>query len=136
MDCIEHNQKGRCGGYGGTTWNMQHIGLHVKAYCQAHGLLRVPSGLVVRHKCDNPRCVNPEHLELGTTQDNTQDRVDRGRNACGSNHGRAVLSEEDVRRIRTLLGQGVSQRKIAVALGVSQRTIGRIHRGELWTSVN
>ena len=63
---------------------------------------QVPEGLVVRHKCDNRRCVNPNHLETGTHKDNAQDRVQRGRSAdfSGEKNPRAKLSEEHVNEIR------------------------------------
>lgn len=131
-ECIEHTQRGRSGGYGGTTWKGRSIGLHVKAYCVAHGLEAVPAGMLVRHKCDNPRCINPGHLELGTHADNMNDRNIRNRGAKGSRHGRTVLDEEAVNKIRELLAVGATQRDLAARFGVSQRTIGRISRGEHW----
>lgn len=61
----------------------------------------IPDGYVVRHKCDNPSCINPEHLEVGTQADNIADKVSRGRQARGSGAGRAILTEESVREIRS-----------------------------------
>ena len=60
----------------------------------------IPEGLVVRHKCDNPPCVNIAHLELGTAADNSRDAVERGRVARGSALPQTVLTEDDVRNIR------------------------------------
>ena len=60
----------------------------------------IPDGLVVRHSCDNPSCVNLEHLSLGTPLDNNRDKVERGRQARGSHNGNAKLTECDVLRIR------------------------------------
>lgn len=57
----------------------------------------IPDGYVVRHKCDNPSCINPEHLEVGTQADNIADKVSIGRQARGSGVGRAILTEESVR---------------------------------------
>lgn len=51
-------------------------------------------GFVIRHKCDNKLCCNPEHLEKGTVQQNIQDRVDRGRSATGENHGLSKITDE------------------------------------------
>jgi len=59
----------------------------------------IPSGQIVRHKCDNPRCCNPEHLELGDGFDNARDCVLRGRRASGSKQLNAKLSREDARAI-------------------------------------
>jgi hypothetical protein len=57
----------------------------------------VPSGLVVRHKCDNRICCNPDHLEVGTHQDNTNDKMSRGRYVCGSLGRTASVAERNAR---------------------------------------
>lgn len=57
-------------------------------------------GLLVRHACDNPRCINPEHLVLGTPQNNSDDMVSRGRSLKGTKHKLAKLDADKVRYIR------------------------------------
>ena len=77
-DCVEHNQSSPRYGY--TTRDGKTVGFHRLAYVEKHGMsLEDIKGLVVRHKCDNPRCINPEHLEVGTQADNNADMKLRGR---------------------------------------------------------
>ena len=98
----------------------------------------IPDGLVVRHKCDNPPCINPEHLELGTVQDNVNDRVTRGRSNVrrGSESYNAVLTEDDVANIRSRYAQGnVYQRELADEYHVSTSAIGAIVRRKRWKHV-
>lgn len=79
-------------------------GAHRVAYCEANGLLLSDiTGLVVRHKCDNPPCVNPDHLELGTVADNNRDKIDRGRFTPmrGEKNGNSRLTPEAVNALRS-----------------------------------
>ena len=98
----------------------------------------IPKGLNVLHKCDNPLCVNPEHLFLGTLSDNMQDCRDKGRlvmpNTKGCNHGRSRLTSSDVKEIRDLASV-MYQREISGIYGISRGAIGRIIRRELWTHI-
>lgn len=73
-----------------------------RAHRLAWVLLRgpIPKGMVLRHKCDNPRCVNPDHLEPGTQMDNVRDMLEREREAKGEKNGAAKLTEAQVRAIR------------------------------------
>ena len=74
---------------------------HRVAYCKAHGIeLESIKGKVIRHTCDNPICVNPDHLIIGTQLDNIRDRVERGRSCKGSKHTNSKLTDEDVAYIR------------------------------------
>lgn len=99
-DCIEHDQIGVGMGYGTTTVNGKTVRWHRLVYCERVGCtLDDIKGLVVRHKCDNARCLNPDHLELGTHQDNMDDKTKRGRNAKGSKLS-TKLTEADVAYIR------------------------------------
>lgn len=81
----------------------------------------------VLHTCDNPLCVNPEHLFLGTRGDNNTDCFVKGRNARGFRLPQTKLSDEQVREIRR---SPVSGRQLALRLGVSRSHITSIRRGE------
>jgi DNA-binding CsgD family transcriptional regulator len=83
----------------------------------------IPSGLCVRHKCDNPPCVNPLHLELGTRADNNRDRDERGRHVKleGEAHGMHKLTDNQVSTIRRLADERVLTRAaIARQFGISE----------------
>jgi hypothetical protein len=92
----------------------------------------IPDGAMVLHKCDNPRCIRPDHLELGDQAKNMGDCAARGRSCRGASNGKAVLSFAQVDAIRDARNNGLSQDVIAAIYGVSRSTIGRILRGEAW----
>lgn len=97
----------------------------------------IPAGLVVCHKCDNPPCVNPDHLFVGTQRENVNDCVRKGRHraACqkGEANGNAKLTWADVAVIRAAYVPGrVSQQSLADRFGVPQTTISKIIAGQLW----
>ena len=97
----------------------------------------IPEGLVVRHKCDNPPCINPDHLEVGTQKDNAVDRETRGRRnpARGSRSGAAKLTEDSVSEIKRLLRAGVNQQEIANRFNVSRAAVTSIKTGKTWRHV-
>lgn len=95
----------------------------------------IPAGMNCLHKCDNPSCVRPDHLFLGTLSDNNHDMAVKGRNAKGMANGRAKLTEKDVSQIRLMLHQGMPQRRIATRFGVSQTLISNIAAGKTWGHV-
>ena len=88
--------------------------------------------IVVRHKCDNPGCVNPAHLEAGTQADNVRDRVIRGRSQRGETHSSAKLTKRKVSQIKEMLKAGIQLKYIAVIYDVSINTIGAIKVGRTW----
>jgi hypothetical protein len=93
----------------------------------------IPEGMSVLHKCDNRRCCNPAHLFIGTQQDNIDDMIAKGRKPVGP--GRK-LSEDEVREIRRLMGEGWSDTKIAKWTGkVHSSTIYEIRTGRNWRLV-
>jgi hypothetical protein len=91
----------------------------------------IPSGLHVLHSCDNPSCVNPAHLRVGTNDDNVMDRHERNRWASmpGDKNPNAKLTWDEVRKIRA---DNRSQSKIGDVFGVSQITVSLIKRGKIW----
>jgi predicted XRE-type DNA-binding protein len=98
----------------------------------------IPEEICCLHRCDNARCVNPNHLFLGTRLDNNQDRAvkGRGRNGIqvGENNNYAKLTEQSVREMRSLYEQGhLSQREIGLCFSVTQPTVSRIVRRLGWT---
>lgn len=131
---------GACGsGSSGKRPSMQHLGKWANPARTSYELYvgPIPEGMLIRHKCDNPLCVNPDHLEPGTFQDNSNDMVKRGRShLCGlkgSISPRSVLTEIQVDYIRLLLkDRFTDQRDIAVLFGVSPQTISAIATGVTW----
>ncbi len=92
-------------------------------------------GKCVLHHCDNPGCVNPEHLFLGTNQDNTNDMLKKGRCRCGSRVKTAKLNEEKVAEMRLLNQQGVGRVRLSKRFGVNGETVRRIIKRERWRHV-
>jgi hypothetical protein len=114
-------------GAGGHYGKAVHV--HRLAYELAFGA--IPEGLCVLHHCDNPACVNPSHLFLGTQKDNIEDMIRKGRRFTGN--GNAKLTLDQVREIRRLYGTGqYSQRQLGRQFGVTYPNIGSIVRGESW----
>lgn len=92
--------------------------------------------LCVCHSCDNPACVNPDHLFLGTTQENTEDMVKKGRASRGVDRPTTKLTEEQVIEIRNKYSTGqYTQRQLGKDYGVDYGGVGRIIRRELWRHV-
>lgn len=92
----------------------------------------IPSGMLVCHHCDNRKCVNPDHLFVGTHKDNLVDCKNKGRNLAGENHHNRKLSKAQVIKIRTDHRPFV---EIAKEYQVHPTTIGYIKNGKTWQSV-
>lgn len=105
----------------------------------AWALFRGPIGaLFVLHRCDNPRCVNPAHLFLGTHADNMADKVSKGRQPVrrGAANHKTKLTEDAVRLIRKRLAEGAEKRALGLEFGVSDVAIHHIARGKNWGHVH
>ena len=96
----------------------------------------IPEGLCVCHTCDNPGCVNPSHLFIGTHQDNMADMVAKGRQAVGENGSRVTLTTDKVLEILKRKPDGICPRghrkKLADRYGVHSGTITKIWKGIRW----
>ena len=93
----------------------------------------IPIGHVIRHTCDNKICCNPDHLLPGTHADNVADMCSRGRNAMGEKNGRRKLSEEDVRKIRSMyIPRVVTRKKLSGLFGITESMIEKIVRRVYW----
>jgi hypothetical protein len=111
--------------YGG-----HRTGAHRASWYIHHGA--IPDGLFVCHRCDNPACVNPAHLFLGTCADNVADKVAKGRQRKGTGIHTCKLSEQQVREIRTRVLNGEPKRALAREYGVHGRLVGLISDGAIW----
>jgi hypothetical protein len=117
-------------GYGCAVYEGKQQLVHRIVYKLTKG--EIPAGMYVCHKCDIRSCINPDHLFLGTSKDNTQDAILKNRLARGGKHGGVKLTEKDVKNIRELFAQNVPQTEIANIYGVSKGTIWDIKEGRNW----
>lgn len=96
----------------------------------------LPKGAHIMHSCDTPRCVNPDHLSIGSPLENARDMRDKDRHLNGERNAKAKLTQEQVLAIKTLLAHsGLSQKTIAGLFGIKQMEVSRIKRGERWAHV-
>ena len=116
-------------GFKGRMWRAHRLAFY--------GFVGDIGDLHVLHRCDNPRCVRPEHLFLGTPADNAADKSAKGRTGVekrsGELNNKAKLTEADVLMIRTSDKSGNS---IAHELGVSRALVNMVRRGEIWRHIN
>lgn len=121
--------------YGLIGFNSKSYQAHRVAYFLHYGI--DPLGLCVCHMCDNPRCVNPEHLFLGTMADNMRDRDKKGRHIApvGSKNGQTQLTESMVLDIRARYASGETQAAIGRDMGLNHSTVGYIVRRTTWQHI-
>lgn len=103
---------------------------HRVAYELVNG--EIPKGQSVLHECDNPKCVNPRHLFLGTMKENMDDKIAKGRNAVGAQQNLGALDHEKAAAIRYLRAAGMSREAVAAKFGVTPTTISRVTAGKAW----
>jgi len=115
-------------GYGCIRIDKKTTRAHRVAYELTKG--PIPEGLLLRHTCDNRRCVNPAHLVPGTFKDNVKDALDRGRHRVGERDPKAKLSNLDVANIRVALAAGITGRSLARRYKVDETTISQIKTGQ------
>lgn len=139
-------------GYGRMYWNGRPVAAHRIAWRLTYG--DIPQGLCVLHRCDNPRCVNPDHLFLGTLADNNRDMAQKGRAVGGTSfginngphkhpermrrgetHGMSKLTEAIVRNARHARLNGSSFNRIARSIGCDVQTIRKAILGITWKHV-
>ena len=127
-ECLEWIRCLNSDGYPRMHWKGNCNGkVHRIVYELVHGEL--PEGHCIRHICDNPKCINPEHLLLGTAADNMADRDSRER------HGKSKLSHTDVRAIRVLCRAGFKNVQISRMYGIDARTVSSIKHGHHWKHI-
>jgi predicted DNA-binding protein (UPF0251 family) len=136
-------------GYGSFAIQRRSRGAHRLSWEMKFG--RIPDGLYVCHRCDNPPCVRPDHLFLGTAKDNNVDMVKKRRNGpvtrpdrfrcksiirpVGEQQGASKLTDEAVRQIRLLSDAGYQQKEIALRFGVHPSAVSKVLRHETWRHV-
>lgn len=126
-DCWEWTAGGHKFGYGEFKVNGILYRAHRFSYELHKG--KIPEMMGINHTCDNPKCVNPDHLYAGTQAKNMEDRSIHGKNP------NRILTKDQVIEIKKLLSSGHSQTSIAKTFGVSQCTIWNIKESKTWKTI-
>lgn len=126
-ECIEWGGALNSGGYPVTWKNGKPVYAHRVA-------VNAQEGQVVNHSCDNPKCVNPAHLVIGTHASNSLDMVLKNRQAKGEACGNAKLKEEDVINIRSWKGKAPS-RTVSKIFSISKTNVLDIWNNKIWSHI-
>jgi hypothetical protein len=117
------------GRYGSLQWNGEPWSAHRAAYSVAKG--PIPQGMSVCHRCDNTKCINPDHLFLGTQRENMRDAASKGRTARGEKC-RSAITQATALEIKGALQSGEPQAAIARRLGVKPKLVNHIACKRSW----
>lgn len=124
----------RNGGVG--VLRVNHRNVYAPRFSYALHFGPIPPGMLVCHRCDNPPCVRPDHLFLGTARDNTHDAMRKGRLAHGERQGLAKLTAEIVAEIRAAEFDGFGfYRRLGRRYGVNDATIRDVRNRRTWKHV-
>lgn len=131
--CWEWDKFKDAAGYGKIQINKTQVTASRASYKEFIG--PIPKGLCVCHKCDNPSCCNPDHLFLGTHQDNADDKVAKRRSMHGSIHYKATIDESQAMAVFEMIQSGATNSEIQAKLGVGKNIIQSIKAGFSWNHV-
>lgn len=125
-------------GYGNMWTGERYDRPHRIVWCYANNSW-IANGQQVCHHCDNPSCVNPDHLFIGTSKDNHQDMIAKGRqnrpDHVGINHPRTFFTEDDIHNIRLALSKGTRPVELARKYGLSISTVQSIKTQNNWSHI-
>ena len=132
LHCWEWQAAKRDDGYGCIKIAGKSVQAHRQSYTLTNG--PIPDGMLVLHKCDNRMCCNPDHLFLGTHQDNTDDMIAKGRHPHKETNGKSKLTQAIVDEARQLYAAGgVTLTTLAQKYGVTRQAIGDAVKGRSWS---
>jgi len=124
-------------GYGRLGHRGKQVSAHRFSYELVYG--RIPDGMLVCHHCDNPGCVRPSHLFLGTNSDNMKDSVAKGRykapDTRGELSGNSRIAENDVHEIRRLYSLGVTQELLGRMWKITQQHVSNVVTKKNWAHI-
>lgn len=135
-DCIIWAKAKNEKGYGRMLYKGKLRYAHRVHYCIANNVdIESIDGLQVRHSCDNPSCINPDHLSIGTSHDNHMDMKNRGRSTAGEKHGCVKITEQQAIEIKERYKaycKTNGMRALAREFGISEDQILNIASGRRW----
>lgn len=129
-ECLVWTGKTDPDGYGILLKRGKYLKAHRVSWERSNGKIR--GKLSVLHRCDNPSCVDPRHLFLGTRADNVADCLAKGRIARGERHSQAKLTNRQVLRMRTMYKNGSTRRSLSRIFRISQTNTCIIVSGKGW----
>lgn len=120
-------------GYGAIGDGSKNLRAHRLSW-EMHNSQKIPDGMEVCHRCDNPECTNPSHLFVGTHQENMDDMMAKGRRppTTGTRQWKSRFTEDQVIDIRKMHADGFARKEICDKYNANSSIIGKIVNGKLW----